>query len=149
MKILFLDIDGVLNNKKYNEKVQSGNAIDPRCVLYLNQIIRETKCNVVVSSSWRLYHTWFELLSILADAGVNTTTFIGSTPDLFRHFLNRGDEILNWIINNVSEEYTFVVLDDTIDGMDKVEKNLVLTSFKGDGLNAEKAQQAIQLLNNK
>ena len=49
MKIIFLDIDGVLN--------QTGNAaslpFDPNCVMYLNHVIKETGAHIVISSAWR------------------------------------------------------------------------------------------------
>jgi hypothetical protein len=149
MKVLFLDIDGVLNNKKYINKVESGNALDPRCIMHLNHIIDMTGCKVVVSSAWRLYHTWPELLSILENAGVNTKTFIGVTRNLFHKFLSRDDEILDWLQNNTTEDVKYVVLDDQGTGLHKVFDNLVLTEFSGDGLNAEKAQKVIQLFGDK
>lgn len=52
MKVLFLDIDGVLNNLKIlTEAGCSG--IDPQCVRELNRIVAVTGCRIVISSSWR------------------------------------------------------------------------------------------------
>ena len=50
MKVIFLDIDGVLNN--------SGNSfrrLDPENVARLNALCRQSGARVVVSSSWRLW----------------------------------------------------------------------------------------------
>lgn len=60
MKLVFLDIDGVLNDFE-----QSWGAVPdynpefvPRCVQNFNRIIRETEASIVISSSWRgLIHT--------------------------------------------------------------------------------------------
>ena len=50
MKVIFLDIDGVLNQHRF----QKGAAlIDPGCVARLNKIISETDARIVVHSAWR------------------------------------------------------------------------------------------------
>ena len=52
MKLLFLDIDGVLNGHDWDEAAQS-NRIQYRCVKQLNRIIAATGCKIVLSSAWR------------------------------------------------------------------------------------------------
>lgn len=150
MKILFLDIDGVLNSRPYINKVGRGDAIDPRCVLQLNEVIRRTGCKVVVSSAWRVLHTWTELLSILQDHGVNTAEFISKTPCRFHDFLCRDDEILEWIQNNGPTDLIWAVVDDEASGMDKVKHRMVKTEFwdkgQGCGLTPAKAEELIAIL---
>lgn len=51
MKILFLDIDGVLNGHQKDE--QGYCRIVPYCVNYLNRVIDATDCKIVLSSAWR------------------------------------------------------------------------------------------------
>ncbi|MDO4977400.1 MAG: HAD domain-containing protein [Eubacteriales bacterium] len=57
MKIIFLDIDGVLNSQDYYEKNQSidfrKQPFDPACILCLQTIVKETGAKIVLSSSWR------------------------------------------------------------------------------------------------
>jgi len=64
MKIIFLDIDGVLNHQLWfknqkNKKVidtdleYNRSMIDETRVDLLNDLIKETKAKVVISSSWR------------------------------------------------------------------------------------------------
>lgn len=56
MKVLFLDIDGVCNSRDWAEQGNSlWNGIDPRCAKMVQRIIHETKCAVVLSSTWRMY----------------------------------------------------------------------------------------------
>ena len=52
-KIIFLDIDGVLNSETYDKNRTAG-AIDPECAKRLNRIIKETNADIVISSSWKL-----------------------------------------------------------------------------------------------
>jgi len=57
MKILFLDVDGVLNSqestRKSHHKKGSIIGIDPEYVLLLHRILEATDAKVVVSSTWR------------------------------------------------------------------------------------------------
>lgn len=65
MKIIFLDIDGVLNTietfinrkKEYKETGILNVEIDEFRVQYLKQIIKETDAKIVLSSSWRHFFT--------------------------------------------------------------------------------------------
>lgn len=50
--IIFLDVDGVLNNHTYNEEVESCQ-IDQDPVRHLNEILRRSKCKIVLCSAWR------------------------------------------------------------------------------------------------
>lgn len=52
MKVLFLDIDGVLNGHEWDDEAKSCN-IRRECVKHLNRVIHETGCKVVLSSAWR------------------------------------------------------------------------------------------------
>jgi hypothetical protein len=58
-RLLFLDIDGVLNSTRYwwasdrSLPMGKAGAVDPDAVARLNQIVDATGCEVVLSSSWR------------------------------------------------------------------------------------------------
>jgi len=52
VKILFLDVDGVLNGHDWSDEAQSC-SIRRECVAHLNRVIRETGCKIVLSSAWR------------------------------------------------------------------------------------------------
>ena len=62
MKILFLDIDGVLNTGQYNKYMiennlndfdENGSIFDPNAVDNLRLIIDCTNADVIISSTWR------------------------------------------------------------------------------------------------
>lgn len=63
MKIIFLDIDGVLNTSKtfYDNYVYFKKTgirkipLDEERIVYLKEIIQKTEAKIVLSSSWRLY----------------------------------------------------------------------------------------------
>ena len=61
-KIIFLDLDGVLNTANYYDRLQHehlptedifGTMFDPNAVEQLSHIIDSTKAKIVISSSWR------------------------------------------------------------------------------------------------
>jgi len=111
MKIIFLDIDGVLNCEDWYRKRfkdTEDNRImseypyyefDPAIVKRLNKIIEETGAKVVVSSTWRHGRTPEELQSILNGVG-----FVGEVIDVTPHMnsvlgytIPRGCEIDYWL----------------------------------------------------
>ncbi len=52
MKVLFLDIDGVLNAHEWDDEAKSCH-IRRECVKHLNRVIVATNCKIVLSSAWR------------------------------------------------------------------------------------------------
>lgn len=52
MRILFLDVDGVLNGHDWHEGARS-NTLRRPCIDQLSRILKETDCRVVLSSAWR------------------------------------------------------------------------------------------------
>ena len=161
MIICFLDCDGVLNNAKYfsgtkddinsdNYEVQDviNKQLDPDNVKALNKIITVTKCNIVLSSSWRKFIQLDELCKGLVKNGMKKEfckNFISKTPILG----SRADEINEWLKTWKGETIDkWIVLDDTRD------KNDNLKSFNENwikinpnkGLTQKKADKAINFL---
>lgn len=132
MKIIFLDIDGVLNHQAYYESDRwdkSGKRdsdIDPKSVEILNGIIKNTGAKVVISSTWRIGRTIEELQQALERKGF-TGEIIDFTDRLFftgggNYTACRGDEIYKWIKDNeelIGSKYyeykSYVILDDDSD----------------------------------
>ena len=57
-KIIFLDIDGVLNPKWWDSDKQSdnyGRLFDAKAVANLAKIIEETGAEIVISSMWKCF----------------------------------------------------------------------------------------------
>lgn len=110
MKIIFLDIDGVLNHelwateRMYRNRVEDDsdyeyyrNFFDPKSIAFLNLITEKTGAKIVVSSSWRRSRTVEELRELLKLMGVTGEVF-SKTPHL--HFeeqsftLKNGEEVV-------------------------------------------------------
>ncbi len=143
MKVVFLDIDGVLNHPgtysegapwRREEVERLRVPVDPGCMARLNRLIVETGAKIVISSSWRLFARWEELGPALARYGL-VADVIGETPDLVNdpvwleawrtrdgapfayERIERGMEISEWIAAH-PEVTAFVILDDCSDMAD-------------------------------
>jgi hypothetical protein len=127
MKIIFLDIDGVLNSKNYEYSDRYiRDALDPLAVARLNKITDATNAKIVISSAWR---TPFEfdkdsLFYLLKEEGI-TGEMIDITP-IFTSCL-RWDEIKDWLEDHPTVE-NFVILDD-MNYMGGLQEHLVLTTM--------------------
>jgi len=120
MKVIFLDIDGVLNSNDWyvyrrdNVAMDSVNSqypfyeFDPRAIVRLNRIIEKTEAKIVVSSSWRSGETIESLQKLLNSVGV-IGEVIGLTPHLWSnkpyegmdgYRMPRGCEIDWWLDNH-------------------------------------------------
>lgn len=154
MKVIFLDIDGVLNSrhtplKKCFKGFEEDERTDPRCVQLLNTVVERTQAKIVISSAWRIQHSAEELQAYFKHCGF-TGEIIGVTPVLLNVDLDpedpdeweRGDEIQEWLDNNEVEN--FIILDDDSD-MGYLKLHLVKTSFEV-GLTAEDAAVVIKEL---
>lgn len=119
MKVIFLDIDGVLNSQDHVHKMNGlfddpANQIDPDAVVRLNRLTDQSGAKIVVSSTWRISfvrHNNGDVVQGMADClkgyGV-TGEVIGTTP------ITNGDrsaEIWDWIDNHKDIEQ-YVILDD-------------------------------------
>lgn len=150
MKVIFLDIDGVLVNLAALKagRAEDGDCrFDPVCVARLNRITDATGAVLVVSSTWRRLHD--DMARVLSRNSVSGR-MIGQTPDLSRQrpsgiqvAVQRGDEIQAWLDDNQGVE-TFIILDDD-DDMGTLRRRLVRT-LTIPGLSEVEVRRAIQLL---
>jgi hypothetical protein len=130
MKILFLDIDGVLNSRKYFLKIKNillkDHQIDPQAVALLNQITDATGAFIVLSSTWRYAYinNIAGLRDFLSKQGV-TGKVLDITPV---NNDSRQNQIQEWLDTTARDIDSFVVLDDNDLGGKKLNSFLVLTS---------------------
>lgn len=126
MKIIFLDIDGVLNWVETKDFIDGFVGLDPANIASFNRIVdAHPDVKIVISSTWRrctpfqtAYKDFEGLKKLLADRGVRGE-IIDHTPIYFSH-RSRGHEIRAWLdrhreINQ--EPFEYVVLDDDRSGM--------------------------------
>lgn len=133
LKVLFLDLDGVLNFWTRADSLTEGIAdmwtgrcLAPSCVEIFNQLVQDTGASVVISSTWKdrpEYRGDLEALKqTLQEGGVNVTNIIGVTPNIGP----RVTEICVWLRHH-PEVSGFAVLDDNVGGMHTLTPHLVLT----------------------
>ena len=153
MKIIFLDIDGVLNSVQYDRSRTSeqGNIDETRLPL-LKNIVDETNALIVLSSSWRKH--WEKESQLCDNVGKDLNSIFSQyqlsvfdkTPCLESN--DRAEEIRMWLSVN-SETTAFVILDDIAFGWgDDLQEHLVKTNCRiGRGLENLHVDKAIELLN--
>jgi len=146
-KILFLDIDGVLNGHEYNTDAES-NTIKHECVKHLNRILAETQCELVISSAWRyMIHGGAMTLQgfgyMLRTHGVKNVKIVGITEKdtQMENPTERGLLIQQWLSKNKVDQYAIV--DDMQLGFDGMP--FVKTDEKT-GLTEKDADQLIRIL---
>lgn len=80
MKVIFLDVDGVLNSRDWlvNNRVRTENSVNQEKVKLLMEIVQKTNAEVVLSSTWRYIpeHPMFmHLTDILGQNGIKIHFF--------------------------------------------------------------------------
>jgi hypothetical protein len=142
-KIIFLDIDGVLNSGWEDEPF-----ILPECSERLNRIIEETGAAVVLSSAWRkLIHSGemtAKGFQCLLETHKVYCHVLGATPEK-GGLLSRGKQITAWLAENGPVE-SYVVIDDDDLGIREQGHPFVQTNG-GTGISEQDADLAIVLLN--
>lgn len=104
-KILFLDIDGVLNSDSTKERFQQFKGISIFLATKLQRWLQARKdVAVVLSSTWRLEDAFRNEVKL---RGID---FIDCTPDLRSSGLKRGFEIEMWLSEH--NRPTYAILDD-------------------------------------
>ena len=163
MKVIFLDIDGVLNShsyfinnrkkvKDFLKKIKNDKStinlllerqmmdIDYDKLAILKDIVLETGAKVVITSSWKKLKIYPYLEEKLISLGVPV---IGVTED---NGDDRGNGIKEYLLSHAISEY--VVIDDDIfkDYDKKIIDNLVKTNFFDGGLKEEHREAIIKKL---
>lgn len=113
MKVIFLDIDGVLNTSHGSDDdvfTELG-VLNKTLVARLNKLIADTNAKVVISSSWRILSTQEEITNALESVGFEGE-IISMTPNSSHRF--RGLEILEWKRGRTDVE-NYIILDDDSD----------------------------------
>lgn len=154
IKIIFLDIDGVLNDDTDESWNDVGDDYYPHSktlVSNLNEIIRQTNAKLVLSSTWRLGLDLEQISDLMKRIGI-VGDFIGYTDSLNSSYAVRGNEILKWIIDNeeiVGQRYEFknyLILDDDCDMLYFQRNNFIHLDGRK-GLTTEYVNLAIEILN--
>ena len=132
MKILFLDVDGVLNSfapPNEHSIYWDGNYSYPFndiSVSLIKRLVKECELTIVLSSSWRLLQE--DLDCIEGFLRTYDMTIFDETPVIRDNKLGvRGREIQQWLDKNKDLDITdFIIIDDDND-MGELSDKLILT----------------------
>lgn len=116
-RILFLDIDGVLNSVRtyiafgsYPDRLTPEHvaALDPVALGLIRRMCASAGVSIVLSSSWRVDHRWSDVGQAL------DLPIIDATPCLP---FSRGEEIATWLSRN-QDVSAYAIVDDIPDMLD-------------------------------
>ena len=154
MKVIFLDVDGVLNNMDSLRRAAEANrrtwAIDKERLYTLKRIADHTSSKIVLSTDWRLpvndpanlvirvfLHTW----------GIPVA---GATPCLDMPdrigSVERAAEIREWLDDHEGEVEEFLIIDDRMDAGNGFPDNFIWIPG-GTGLEEGHYLPAVRILN--
>ena len=161
-KVIFLDIDGVLNSNFWNEdhqrEISDGKYIDIEKVKLLSELVKKSGASIILHSGWRF---WFDedaqptrseakyLTELLKSEGMIVA---GMTPDLTTEEIRKAkrfsavkaDEILTWLKDHPETE-NWVVLDDLELHNEEIASFQVMTDAE-QGLTEEDVERALKML---
>ena len=159
-KIIFLDIDGVLNPKWWDSDKQSdnyGRLFDAKAVANLAKIIEVTEADIVISSSWKNIGL-VELQNMWRDRGL-PGKLVDITPDYMSdeillkedsanvdYLYERGSEIQGWLLLHGDDVGRYVIIDDMDDILPEQLSHFVQTDPEF-GITIDDVKKVVHLLN--
>lgn len=144
-KIIFLDIDGVLNfNHCPSRNSHDCMGLEQENIKVLNKILLATDAAIVLSSSWRKFN---DLVNDILNSNIIDIKIriIDKTPSFSMG--GRGDEILDWLTKN---KFTgrFAVIDDCVWDIENViQLDSIFEIDSAFGLTDDDANRIIKHLN--
>lgn len=149
MKVIFLDVDGVLNSEETGfggffteddiatkENVKWGQGLVDR----IRQIVEATNASIVISSTWRRHFSIGKFKDIFLLYGWDAPV-VDMTPKLNQ---GRGVEVNAWLNKNRIESY--VIIDDVDQFLIDQKPRFVQTSIMT-GITEADTKRAINILN--
>lgn len=140
-RIIFLDVDGVLNHSDCPEWVDTSEVLDKEIIERVKRICEKAGAKIVISSTWRKLDSPFR--RVVREFG---KLIIGTTPDLnvlSRSAHGRAQEILAWLKVNKQLDADIVVIDDD-DDAEVPGRPFVQTEFTKGGLTPELGNKVLE-----
>lgn len=144
MKILFLDIDGVVNCESTTQRHRGFIGIDPYMAFMVGKIQLDTDCQIVLSSSWRVTQDGVDEVEQQV-APIFDKTGKSWYDKEKNHSSTRGEEIQVWL--DAHPEVTrYAILDDDSNMLDSQLPNYFKTTWLN-GITPEIAKAVTDHLN--
>lgn len=128
-KVLFLDIDGVLNSERsclafgdfpHDVEGPCRQKFDEVALRLIRGIVERADAGIVLSSSWRIIHHYGKVAN-----GLDLPIF-DRTPSLLG---GRGEEIAAWLADHPEVE-TYAIVDDDADMLECQKPSFVQTNYR-------------------
>ncbi|MFA5068205.1 MAG: HAD domain-containing protein [Candidatus Izemoplasmatales bacterium] len=163
MKIIFLDIDGVLN-VYCQGRDQYGCTFHKHFEDNLRYIIEQTGAKIVISSTWRMdglqkmQQMWKDRKLAGEIIGITPTVADIVEKGTFEFYdqVERGHEIQQWIDEHIDQVENYCIIDDDNDMLQSQRNNFVRTANNRDhedcvdvgyGLTRKCSEKVVQILN--
>lgn len=152
MRVIFLDIDGVLNSEEWDMYIQSFiygarfnscYLLSQEMILRLQNVVFQTNAEIVLTSSWRTNER--AMCALTRQLSLYHLSIRDSTVSYA--YGNRADEVKLWIESH-SNVTSYVIIDDYDDGFtqDEVLSTHFVQTAYAYGLTHEKAAEMIEIL---
>ena len=140
MKVIFLDIDGVLNNCM-SAGVFHESSTDQFCIAILNEAILRTGAKCVIISTWKDNFDISVVINLLYERGILPDSIVGCTEkDIPKEY-----GIKNYIEKHPEIE-KFVIIDDNLALQDESLKNFCVRTDSHEGIQPEDLGKITNLL---
>ena len=162
-KVIFLDIDGVLNTNRWYTQMETntpqdkyGYAFDPKAVTNLKRIVAETGADIVISSSWKcmglsqMEDMWEDrnlpgkIIGITPNS-ISDEMLLNADIDSIELFHIRGEEIKEWLTKYGKQVSNYAIIDDMDNMLPEQQSHFVKTNPEV-GITAEDADKIITIL---
>lgn len=163
-KIIFLDIDGVLNTQLWYTQMNRntpqdkyGYAFDPNAIANLKRIVEETGADIVISSSWKcmgltqMEDMWNDrnlpgkIIGITPNS-VSDELLLHADIDSMELFHIRGEEIKEWLSKHGKRVSNYAIIDDMDNMLPEQQSHFVQINPEV-GITKEDSEKAIIILN--
>ena len=106
MKVIFVDVDGVLNSDDFIDSVKGSQDIDIKTIRLLKNAVNKTGAKIVMDTSFRYTQSFLKVQEMLLQNGIlfDKTPFIDN---------ERGKEIKQYLAEHKDIE-DYILLDDVI-----------------------------------
>lgn len=161
MKLIFLDVDGVLNYENCSASVNGYYGVEPEKVSLLKKIVEKTGAKIVLTSTWRREIKRgapleaqdnpfaIELMSKLAAEGLKIYDYTPADNDDYER-ADQIERLMKEYRHNGQQIDSFVVLDDVVfpDFVTLFDDHLVITDYET-GLTEGDVDVAVEILGGK
>lgn len=161
MKVIFLDVDGVLNSLDCKALIEGYYFVEDEKIIRLKELVDKTGAKVVLSSTWR--YGWYAMEHVAEpdEGDLREIRFFKALREKLRQFDiellsytedfgRRGEEIRKWLDDwNGEPIESYVILDDMEPEEFSGHLGQLVETTLGYGLEPEHVQQAIEILNTK